>query len=580
MQTKRVHFDSLRDLPITAIARTSMEWNRTGQWRHLRPFYEEKLSPCTAGCPAGEDVRGFIRLLGEKNPQAAWELIKADNPFPGVCGNVCYHPCEGQCNRKDFDKAIAINALERYAYDHASRGKGFVLEGVRPRKERVAIVGSGPAGLACAYHTARLGYKVRVYEALAEPGGILRYGIPQYRLPRSVLDDEIRDIVALGVEIACGKKLGANLSLEELDRFDATFLATGAHLQASLGIPGEEHERVWRGLEFLRQVSEGALAGAGKEVAVIGGGNTAIDAARTVLRLGARPVMYYRRSRLEMPAHPDEVEEAEREGIQIEFLTAPVKVTPEQGRVRLECVRMELGAPDDSGRRRPIPIEDSNFIVTVDTVISAIGELCELSFIPPEVKIEKGIVLTDRWGHTGRCGTFAGGDLVQRERTVAHAIGTGKRAAVGIDCFLKGKKVELATWGTAPGAFSMAEYLAGGGQATESPKLVRPEDLNVDYFEPATRAEMPKLSKERRSSGFRQVNLGLPEESAMREAERCFLCGICTLCENCYIFCPEMSVRLNSDGRYQIDYDYCKGCGICVEECPRSAMSIAEERPR
>ncbi len=580
MQHERVHFETLRDLPITAIARASMEWNLTGQWRHLRPIYDEKLSPCTTSCPAGVDVRGFVSLLAQGDVQTAWETIKADNPFPGVCGRVCYHPCEGGCNRKEFDEAVSINVLERYAYDHAARGKEPLSEKLTPRLERVAVVGGGPAGLSCAYHTARLGYKVKVFEALREPGGILRYGIPEYRLPRGVLEDEIRDIAALGVEMVFGKQLGENLTREELDEFDAVFLATGAHLQAGLGIPGEERKGVLGGLEFLRHVRQSKPVELGKKVAVIGGGNTALDAARTSLRMGATPVIYYRRSRHEMPAHPEEVEEAEREGIQIEFLTAPASVTASRSSLRLECIRMELGEPDESGRRRPVPIEGSNFAVTVDTVISAIGERCDLSFIPQGVETDSGLVVTDAWRHSTLRGFFAGGDLAQPERTVAHAIGTGKRAAVGIDSFIRGKEPKLAAWGPGAGDFSMLEYLTGSSQEEESRKVVRFENLNTDYFEPVQRANMPKLPRRQRLGGFGEVNIGLPEDEAILEAQRCFVCGMCTLCENCYIYCPETGVRLRLDGHYQINYDYCKGCGICVEECPRCAMTMTEERER
>lgn len=371
------------DMPYQPISITSMEWNKTGSWRYLRPRFENKIPPCNEGCPAGQDVEGAMVLIGKGKFLEAWELFKQENPFPAVCGRVCYHPCESSCNRGDFDEPLSINALERLMADMASK-HGRRLSGKREKRpEKIAIVGSGPAGLTGAYHLARMGYGVTVFEALPVLGGMLRVGIPEYRLPKKVLEEEVDQILELGVKAEINARLGADFLLSDLKEYQAIFLALGNHQSKSLGIPGEGAQGIMSGVEFLRMVSLGKEVFLGKRVAVIGGGNTAIDAARSALRLGAKPFILYRRTREEMPAFPGEVLEAEEEGIEISFLVSPVRVTAENGKVsRLECVRNRLGPPDEDGRRRPVEIKGSNFSLEVDQIISAIGEEADLSALP------------------------------------------------------------------------------------------------------------------------------------------------------------------------------------------------------
>jgi 2-oxoacid:acceptor oxidoreductase delta subunit (pyruvate/2-ketoisovalerate family) len=571
------------EMPYQPISIASMEWNRTGSWRYLRPRFENKTPPCNEGCPAGQDIEGAMVLIGKGKFLEAWELFKEENPFPGVCGRVCYHPCESSCNRGDFDEAVSINALERFMADMASKhGRRLPWKGGK-RPEKVAVIGSGPAGLTCAYHLARIGYGVTVFESLPVLGGMLRVGIPEYRLPKKVLEEEIDQILELGVRTEMNTRLGGNLTLDELKEYPCIFLAMGNHQSKSLGIPGEEAEGMMSGVEFLRDVGLGRKVSLGKRIAVIGGGNTAVDAARSALRLGAKPFLLYRRTREEMPAFPGEILEAEEEGIEISFLVSPVRVSGENGKVsRLDCVKNRLGPPDEDGRRRPVEIKGSDFSLEVDQVISAIGEEADLSPLPKKLGIRENTILTDERGATRQAGIFAGGDIIQQPRTVVHAIGSGKRAAIFIDCLLKGRKweglFESLRVGE-KGSLSMKRYLQEEKEGTPlSSKTVRLKDLNLDYFEYKKRLKMPKAKPSRRIGSFGEVNLGFSEEGALEEAGRCFNCGVCNLCDNCFIFCPDVAIHKREEGELnEIDYEHCKGCGICMEECPRDVIVMEEE---
>ena len=581
--SEQIIFKREEDLPYLPITFGSMAWNKTGTWRYLRPRFENKVSPCNEGCPAGQDIEGAMVLIGKGKVLQAWDLLKEENPFPAVCGRVCFHPCESSCNRGDFDEAVAINSLERFVADVASRqGKKPVRKRER-RKEKVAIVGSGPAGLTCAYHLARMGYGVTIFEALPVLGGMLRVGIPEYRLPKRVLEEEIDQILELEVKAEVNARLGEGFALTALKEYQAIFLGMGNHRSKKLGIPGEEAEGVMSGVEFLKNVNLGKNVILGKKVAVIGGGNTAIDAARATLRLGGKPFILYRRTREEMPAFPAEILEAEGEGIEISYLVSPMQVMVEKGKVsKLECVKNRLGPPDEDGRRRPVAIKGSNFIMAVDQIISAIGEEADLSGVSKKIGIKENVIRTDERGGTKQNGIFAGGDLIHQPHTVVHAIGSGKRAAIFIDCFLRGKKWEGlfdAIRIGERGSLSMKRYLQDEKDRPPiSPQTVRLKDLNLDYFDYKKRQRMPKAQVSKRIGSFEEVNLGFSEEAAAEEAQRCFNCGVCNLCDNCYILCPDVAIlKQGEDTPNIVDYDYCKGCGICVEECPRNAMVMEEE---
>ena len=569
-----------KDLPYQPISLGSMEWNRTGTWRYLRPRFDNKVSPCNEGCPAGQDIEGAMVLIGKGKVLEAWDLFKEESPFPGVCGRVCYHPCESSCNRGEFDEAVSINALERFMADTASNHGRRVTVRREKKKERVAIIGSGPAGMTCAYHLARMGYGVTVFEALPVLGGMLRVGIPEYRLPKKVLEAEIDQILELGVTTEINSRFGENLQHKDLKEYAAIFLAMGNHVSKKLGVPGESEDWAMSGVEFLRKVSLGKEVPTGKKVVIIGGGNTAIDAARTALRLGAKPSILYRRTREEMPAFPAEVHEAEEEGIDISLLVSPVRLVVENGQKKLECVKNRLGPPDEDGRRRPVEVKGSNYFLEVDQVLTAIGEDADLAALPKKIGIQDNIILTDERGATKQEGIFAGGDIIHQPHTVVHAIGSGKRAAIFIDCYLGKKKWEGifdAIRIGERGSLSMRRYLQDEKERPPlGPKTVLMKDLNLDYFEHKKRKKSTRLPMGKRQGTFEEVNLGFSGETALAEAQRCFNCGVCNLCDNCYIFCPDVAIRKENENNV-IDYDHCKGCGICVEECPRDAMVMEEE---
>jgi len=478
------------------------------------------ISPCKVACPAHLNVQGYVALVSQGKYKEALALIRKDNPFPAVCGRVCTHPCENECSRGDVDEPIAICGLKRFVADFA---EGEEIPKIEVKKEeKVAIIGSGPAGLTAAYYLALWGYQMTVFEALPVAGGMLSVGIPRYRLPKDILAKEIDYIKALGVEIKTNTPVGSGVSLDDLlkDGYQAIFLAIGAHLSRKLGIEGEDLEGVIHGVTFLKEVSLGNEVYLGEKVAVVGGGNVAIDSVRTALRLGSKEAfIVYRRSREEMPATKEEIEEAEEEGVKIHYLVAPVKVVGNKGRVvGLECIKMELGEPDESGRKRPVPVKGSEFTIDVDAVIPAIGQFPDISFISHHHKLDltKGdtfkvdpVTLA-----TNIPGIFAGGDAVSGPATVIEAIAAGKEAAISIDRYLRGE--DLARDRTRE--FSKAEADTKG-------------------VEKIPRCKMPKLSPKERITNFREVQLGFCEEEALKEAERCLSCGICSECLQCVEAC-------------------------------------------
>ena len=361
-------------VPEVAMSSASSRVTRTGSWKYQFPEYHDRVAPCNAGCPVGIDIEGYLNLLREGRVAEARDLLLAENPLPSVTGRVCHHPCENACNRRAFDGAVAIHAVERALGDLSHQQPAPVLKPA-PHAERVAIVGSGPAGLACAYHLARFGYSVTIFEAASLPGGMLRLGIPAYRLPREVLDRDIARIAAHGVQIKCNVHIGEHVAWDELtELYDAVFVSTGAHTSRALGVPGEDLPGVRPGLAFLREVNAGRRPDLGARVVVVGGGNTAMDCARSAMRLGAKVTVVYRRTRDEMPAIREEVDDALREGAEFVFLANPVEFTGGADRVKsVVCERMALGEPDASGRRRPVPTGQV-FNLDADTVLTAIGE--------------------------------------------------------------------------------------------------------------------------------------------------------------------------------------------------------------
>ncbi|MCJ7786255.1 MAG: FAD-dependent oxidoreductase, partial [Desulfobacterales bacterium] len=485
-------------------------------------------------CPAGINVQGYVALTGAGKYSEALSLIRENLPLPGVLGRICPHPCEKECNRKELDKPVAICGLKRFLADQILVGaiNELPLQGTceQKKEERVAIVGSGPAGLTASAFLAQKGYPVTVFEALPVMGGMLYAGIPSYRLPRDILEDEIKTIQSLGVEIKTNSPIGPNLTFDDLFRqgYRAVFLAVGAHQDQKLGIPGEDHSNVIPGVVFLRKVNLGERVKVGERVAVIGGGNVAIDAARTALRTGAKEVtIVYRRSRDEMPAYEEDVEEAEAEGIKFQLLTAPTEVTPKgEGNISLRCIKMELGEPDASGRKRPVPISGSDFFIEVNNVISAIGQTPDLSFLKG-LGIEttaRGTIQVDPVTlETSRKGIFAGGDAVSGPWIAIEAVAAGKEAAISIDRYLRGQDL---------------------CEGRPKPKLEKAGFEEIYAEQPKTpREQMEMLPPEERQKTFLEVKKGFSEEQAKKEALRCLNCGLCSECLQCVALCKAGAVN-------------------------------------
>jgi NADPH-dependent glutamate synthase beta subunit-like oxidoreductase len=583
------------DVPRIAISETSTRVNRTGSWKYLRPVYRDMVAPCNERCPVGIDIEGYMNLLREDRIGEAIDLLLRENPMPAITGRVCHHPCELACNRRLFDVAVSVHAVERALGDRALHAPIEQPETARP--ERIAVVGSGPAGLACAWHLARLGYPVTVFDDAIEPGGMLRQGIPEYRLPRAILDAQIERIRRMGVAFRCGLKVGVDVAWTDLRDYDAVFVATGAHSARPLAVPGEDHEAVRPGLDFLKEVNRGLRPAVGSRVVVVGGGNTAIDCARTALRLGAQATILYRRTRDEMPAIAEEVADTEREGVAFVFLAAPASFVADAERLRgVDCMRMQQGAPDASGRRRPVPRPNDRFHLPADLVLTATGEQIDAARLPAsfgakdEIRVGSlGDIVAERSGngpdgHRGRLLDrvrrtlfFAGGDVAGDDRSVAHALGAGKRAAIGIDQAFSGRMpVEDLHFGE-NGNASMTRWRRDDPVPRTNPAndVVAFDLLNPSHFTHVG-------THDDRHAGvigdFHEVNLGIPWEAAIEEAKRCFNCGVCNECELCLIFCADVAISRRADGHgFDIDLEYCKGCGVCAEECPRGAITMTRE---
>ncbi len=542
------------------------------------PEYRPKVSPCEADCPAGEEIRQTAYLLQNGHFEDALESIMRENPFPGVCGRVCFHPCEKNCNRVDYDEGIATNALERAAADWADRAKVNTPVKRPSTGKKVAVIGSGPAGLSAAYFLTLLGHSVTVFESQPVAGGIPRLGIPAYRLPRNVIDAESAAVAAGGVDIRLNAAVGTQAEFEKLAKdYEACIVAAGAHRSTKLGIPGDDNLAVVSGLTLLKRVALGEKAKVGRSVAVIGGGNTAIDAARTARRLGAGEVnVLYRRTADEMPAHGEEVTAAMQEGVKFSFQTMPLQVrSTSEGPVAVECLKTRPGEKDRDGRRRPEPVPGSNFTLSADTVISALGEEVEVPFLPNTVKHNGGVIEVDQYGRTSMPGVYAAGDAVSTNRSVVESIASGKRAALGVDLFLRHASdsvIDLFGKGRA-GAVSMTRYLAEDAVPTDR-SIVSFKDLNTDQFEMEPRQKVRQLSAANRVRGFAEARRGLTSDQAVAEAERCFLCGSCTMCETCYISCPDVAISFDKERpTFSSAPEVCKSCGICINECPRNAIS-------
>ncbi len=547
----------------------------SGQISELRPRYVESFPPCTGNCPSGNDIRGWLSVIQLREKlglsldeacEQAFYIEMETNPFPSVMGRVCPHPCETACNRGKKEGAVGINSVERfigdYALDHGLKAR--MIEGEEPKKEKIAVVGAGPSGLSCAYQLARYGYEVTVFEGLPKPGGMIRYGIPVYRMPREILDAEIQRIADLGVEIKCGCKIGKDVTWDEIrSGYDAIYVAIGAHQGKKMGIPGEEGPGVWTGTEFLNHANSGKKVDIGSNVVVIGGGDTAIDAARVSKRLisdsaamasklGAQVTILYRRTREEMPAIDREIDEAIEEDINIEYLAAPIELLrDDDGHLRAMIVqRMELGEPDDSGRRRPVPIEGDTYELPIETMITAVSQKPDLGAMHSE-ELGDGWLNGDEWGFTGIDGVYTGGDNINLGIATT-SIGQARMAAEAIHARIQGNEPTKVDHG----------------------EMIRSDKLKLDWYEPIERTRRRvKSPEDRLAKPFDEVDLGLTHDDALIEAGRCFSCGKCFGCENCWMYCQANVFAKAEPPVYGHFFEIkkigqCDGCKKCWEECP------------
>lgn len=546
-------------------------YSRGAEGSHLRPAYKEKLPPCRNACPAGNDIRGFLTSIAQtgllkreydESYELAWRKLTETNPIPSVIGRVCPHFCETDCNRNAKDTAVSINQVERFLGDY---GRNHNLKHEKltdeTKSDRIAVVGSGPAGLSCAFQLARRGYPVTVFESFDKSGGMLRYGIPSYRLPEDLLDAEVAAITDLGIEIKYNTRVGVDISLDDLKKdYAAIYLGIGAHEGWTLGIPGEAGEGVMSAVEFLNKVNAGeSMDISGKKVLVIGGGNSAVDAARVSWRMGAESQIVYRRTREEMPAAEEEIDDTLAEGINIEYLTAPVEIVRDGDKITgLKCIRMELGEPDDSGRRRPEPVAGSEFVIDCDMVLPAIGQGARFDGLET-FKDEKGWITVDEsTGATAEDGVWAGGDITNRLGTVTEALGLGRKAASAIDYHIRGEEIPK-------------EY---------PPKIIKSADMALNYYAEVPRVQKQHISVDDRKGNFNEVVSTWANEQANEESARCMSCGQCFDCGNCYSFCSynavkKLTERDENGNPYSFKLEVCVGCAKCAEECPCGYINMA-----
>jgi NADPH-dependent glutamate synthase beta subunit-like oxidoreductase len=524
--------------------------NKTGSWRTKRPVYLDRLPPCNHACPAGENIQGWLYHAESGDYEAAWRTLTEENPLPAIMGRVCYHPCETACNRGKLDEAVGINSVERFLGDEALKRGWKFAPPARETGKRVLIVGAGPSGLSAAYHLRRFGHAVKIMDAGPRAGGMMRFGIPKYRLPRDVLDAEVQRIVDLGVEIELNAKVSNILDAMKAGRFDASFLAVGAHIGKRAYIPAGAAARILDAVSVLRGMEGEDKPMLGRRVVVYGGGNTALDVARTAKRLGAsESIIVYRRTREKMPAHDFELEEALQEGVLVKWLST-IRHVADEGKLTVEKMALDAtGFPQPTGELETLE---------ADSLVLALGQDVDLSLLDgvPGLKIDNGTVQVAPNMMTGHPGIFAGGDMVPSERTVTVGVGHGKKAARHIDAWLRG------------GAYAPAP----------KHELAEFDKLNTWYYSDASKTVRPLLDIARRTSTFDEVVHGLDETNALFEARRCLSCGNCFECDNCYGVCPDNAViKLGPGKRFEFNYDYCKGCGLCVAECPCGAIRMEPE---
>jgi len=549
--------------PVPSIWTTgTTEVFKTGTWRSALPQHIHAPAPCHAACPVNGDIAEWIGLARARDFRGAWEVLTRHHPFPAIAGRICHHPCEAACNRAGFDESLAICKLERFVGDLALAEGWSFTPPAEERSERVAVVGGGPSGLSAACELRRRSYQVMLFETQTELGGLMRYGIPPYRLARSVLDGEIARIVALGVEVRCGEPLATAADLERLrGEYDAVYLATGARRQKRL--PQLDYTQPWvmDGAEYLARASIGDTPELGRRVVVIGGGSAALDVARSARRAGHEVTIVALESVAQMPAQREEINEALEEGVVLVAGAMLVSATPlpnpsparGEGGVRLDLVRVRFEPGAQRGQFKVTPRSDSEFALIADAIVPSIGQDPDLTPLG-SLDADGGLLKVDARQATSADRVYAGGDLASMARFVTEAVGMGKRAAAEIDRALRG----------------------GADAPVEIEPVVKLGSIATAYYPKQARAAEQRLDAAQRVKSDVEVQLGLELERALAESERCFSCGTCVFCDNCVNYCPDLAVKGGPDG-YVVLTDYCKGCGLCVKECPTGSMKMVEE---
>jgi NADPH-dependent glutamate synthase beta subunit-like oxidoreductase len=571
MSTKGTHIPDWLNVPFAGITPApSQEKGQdlfpTGNWRAIRPVYRDKLPPCNNACGTNEKIQGYLDLVKRGKYLDAYALIKEDMPFPSVTGRVCYHPCEQACNRGQYDEAISIRAVERFLGDMGQALKHDVVKPGKPNGKKVAVIGSGPAGHSAAYQLARLGYKVTILEKSPKAGGLNRGGIPDWVLPQAVLDREVERLVELGIEIKTNVEVGKDVTLDDLKKnYDATVFAVGLTESNSARAEGEDKAGVIFGLPFLRDIGMGtSKVKLGARVAVIGGGNTAIDCAREALRQGAAEVtmITVEGNHQEMPASPEDLHDMIEEGVELMHGKAMTAVL---GEGKVEALQLHPARFTEKINASPIAIDRETKAerFAVDNVIIAVGQKAKLDWMPAEFKTERGTIKIDQFGRIGDTNFFAAGDVVQlgsgQPLMVVNAVGDGKRVAFNLDKVLNNVPLEPRT--------------------VPIDVIVDLNRMNMTYFPHFPRVQQSMLAPMARKSTQQEVILAYSEEQATMEAARCFSCGTCNACDNCYLVCPEPCIvrSVRSNGLYKILVDYCKGCRVCIEECPTGCLEGVPE---
>ena len=557
----------------------STQGNQTGTWRFVRPVMQRKTAPCSNICPAGEDIPQIEQFVNQGQFQRAWETIILENPFPAICGRVCFHTCEQACNRLEYDSPVTIHRIERFIGDWAIQNKLTPFTPFYPNTgKHVAIIGAGPAGLSAAYFLSLLGYRATIFEQKSEPGGLLRWGIPAYRLPTSVLFNEIHRMISPNIKVECNHRVPSSFIHDAPHQFDSVIVACGQTQSLSSDISGDYP--IKKALPILESIRNNDKLSIQGKVGIIGGGNTAIDIARSLIRLGATPIIFYRRRKEDMPAFIHEIQMAINEGVEIIELCLPTHIDKAPQGMMVTCQKMALNGLKNN-RMSVIPdTTQPPLTMHLSDIVSAIGTAPDPTWIS-----KQDIIAITQLSHCSlslykHMPVIMGGDLINKTLSVTDAIASGKQAAIVLDSFFKqGKEaipIQLESCRIGNGTAISFEMYIGKNRKNQSRQLVAKSDINFDYFSQSDPSEPLEKPITECTQTFNEIEQSLTKQDIQHDVARCIQCGICNDCDHCRLFCPELAVNMEG-GKRQINYNYCKGCGICVTECPRHVLHLEEE---